>query len=91
MRLYLPLVEQLNFKSYLVKKKIDPEAFAQGQPEHYREFEYLFGQVHPESFTAQKLFLINRIRRAYPLKEDFWEKPTEKRPIRPKAAKPKVN
>ena len=42
-------------------------------------------QVHPDSFTAQKLFLINPIRRKFPLKETEASKTT-----RPKVARPVI-
>ena len=84
-------MEELDFKTYLIKKKIDPEAFANGQPDRYQEFKALFDQVHPDSFTAQKLFLINPIRRAYPLEEAPVEKAVKKPMIRPKITKPKIN
>lgn len=56
----------MNFQEYLIGKKIDPKAFAQSEPGLYSEFDKIFAQMHPESFTAQKLFLINHIRRKYP-------------------------
>lgn len=54
----------------MTKKKIDPQAFKLGEPELWAEFEHIFNQVHPDSFTAQKLYLINPIRRQYPLKDE---------------------
>jgi hypothetical protein len=55
----------LTFEEYLIQKKIDPRLFKEGEPERYEEFEQLFEQVHPNSFTIQKLNLINFIRRKY--------------------------
>jgi len=60
-------ISAMTFKEYLQSKKIDEKGFALEQPERFQELELLFGQVHPDSFTAQKLFLINRIRRSHPL------------------------
>ena len=57
------------FESYLEKKKIDPQLFKVGEPDKYTAFKALFDVVHPESFTAQKLFLINHIRRRFPLQK----------------------
>lgn len=57
----------MNYQEYLIGKKINPKAFAQAEPGLHSEFEKLFEQMHPESFTAQKLFLINKIRRMYPI------------------------
>jgi hypothetical protein len=57
------------FDTYLVGKKIDPALFRQARPGQYREFQEIFAQMHPKSFTLQKLFLINQIRRQCPLQE----------------------
>lgn len=86
----------MEFAEYLKGKKIDEQAFAKSDPDQYQEFKLLFAQLHPESLTAQKLFLINQIRRRYPLSvvaaEDVRPKPKPAKPkvgIRPKpAAKP---
>ncbi|AHM62590.1 hypothetical protein D770_21715 [Flammeovirgaceae bacterium 311] len=64
---YLQGMEQLNWQEYLALKKIDAQAYRQGSPGQYVEFERQFMQMHPDSFTAHKLFLINEIRRSYPL------------------------
>lgn len=58
------------FEEYLSVKKIDPAAFRQAEPEVWEEWQRLFSEVHPNNFTQQKLFLINPIRRKYPLKEE---------------------
>jgi len=55
------------FEEYLLKKKIESNAFKEGDESLWNEWEQLFQQLHPESFTAQKLFLINRIRRQFPV------------------------
>ncbi len=57
----------MDFKAYLISKKIDPEALKTSEKEKYNVFEMEFAQMYPESFTAQKLFLINKLRRKYPL------------------------
>lgn len=59
----------MTFEEYLVSKKIEASAFKQQQPAEYEGWQQEFAQLHPNSFTAQKLFLINKIRRAFPLKE----------------------
>lgn len=64
----------LDFEEYLQQKKIDGKAFQREEPAQWREFKALFDQVHPDSFTAQKLFLINRVRRNFPLRKDEPEK-----------------
>lgn len=59
----------MDFKEYCIKKKIDPGLFKQAEPEKWQELKYIFDQVHPDSFTTQKKFLINDLRRNYQLKE----------------------
>lgn len=59
----------MTFKEYLQSKKIDPKAFFQGQSATFNAWKEIFDQVSPESFTAQKLYLINEIRRTYPFVE----------------------
>jgi hypothetical protein len=57
----------VNFEAYLISKKIDSAAFLKAEPELWKEWNYEFEQMHPNSFTVQKLNLINPIRRKYPL------------------------
>ena len=87
-------MEFKDFESYLEEKKIDSAAFKKGQPEQWTEFKILYDQVHPNSFTAQKLFLINPIRRLFPIEEKAVEKPVSATQARPKVMmrpKPKTN
>ncbi|MCW5910402.1 MAG: hypothetical protein KIT62_04980 [Cyclobacteriaceae bacterium] len=58
----------MNFEEYLIGKRIDEVAFRAAEPVLWKEWNNLFDQVSPTSFTAQKLYLINPIRRKYPLK-----------------------
>ncbi|WP_028664580.1 hypothetical protein [Runella zeae] len=60
----------MTFEEYLISKKIDITAFRQHEAERFNEWERLFAQLHPESFTAQKKFLINDTRRKYRIKLD---------------------
>ena len=84
-------MEHPDFKTYLKQKKIDPKGFAANEMEKFMELKKLYDQVHPNSFTAQKLFLINKIRRNYPLPEES-EQVAEKKPVmKPKIIKPKTN
>lgn len=55
----------VNFETYLQSKKIDSEAFRLAEPVLWETWKKEFEQVHPSSFTAQKLFLINPLRRIY--------------------------
>jgi hypothetical protein len=58
-------MELLDFEDFLKQKKIDPRTFREGDPGLWNDFKIIYDQVHPDSFTAQKLFQINRIRRRY--------------------------
>jgi hypothetical protein len=58
----------VNFEDYLISKKIDSAAFIRAEPERWKTWKAEFEQVHPNSFTAQKLYLINPLRRKYLLK-----------------------
>lgn len=54
-----------SFEAYLVSKKIDSLAFRSAEPKVWNAWKIEFDQVHPNSFTLQKLNLINPIRRKY--------------------------
>ncbi|WP_460978612.1 hypothetical protein [Spirosoma knui] len=58
----------MTFDEYLIQKKIDAARFRQSEPDRYVEWEREFSQLHPESFTAQKKFLVNDTRRKYLLR-----------------------
>ena len=74
-----------SFADYLRLKKIDAEVFQKAESDHYESLKVIYDQVHPDSFTAQKLFLINPLRRKYQLKI------SEEKPVmKPKAVKPKI-
>ncbi|MFD2569486.1 hypothetical protein ACFSUS_02515 [Spirosoma soli] len=55
----------MTFDEYLGQKKIDANRFREAEPTVYAEWQKEFGQMHPESFTAQKKFLLNDTRRKY--------------------------
>lgn len=57
----------MTFEEYLKIKKINAETFLVQEKEKYLECKLQFEQIHPESFTAQKKFLINDWRKKYPL------------------------
>lgn len=59
----------MTFEEYLVSKKIDSNKFHTSEPERFEEWKYLFEQMHAESFTAHKKFLINPTRRKYLLEK----------------------
>jgi len=53
------------FEEYLISKKIDSGTFKNAEPEMWESWRKEFEQIHPNSFTVQKLNLINPIRRKY--------------------------
>ncbi len=59
----------LTFDEYLIQKNIDREQFQAAEPARYQEWGTLFSEIHPDSFTAQKKFLINDVRRRYLLND----------------------
>jgi hypothetical protein len=77
----------MDFPSYLQSKKISTTSFQKGHPSLFEEWEGLFAQLSIESFTAQKLYLINNIRRMYPQEVLPLESTITAQPIK---AKPKV-
>jgi len=62
------------FEEYLVSKKIDSTKFRNSEPELWNAWKKEFDQMHPNSFTVQKLNLINPIRRKYQLPTSADEK-----------------
>ncbi|MBD0259708.1 MAG: hypothetical protein ICV83_28645 [Cytophagales bacterium] len=58
----------MTFEDYLSGKKIDSALFRAGEPDRWSAFRASFEGVHPDSFTAQKKFLLNDLRRRYLLK-----------------------
>ena len=82
-RLTLTLMQE--FDIYLEEKKIDSKAFRTKEASKYEEFKKVFDQVSPASFTQHKLFVINSIRRKYPLKVE-----KESSPAKPKKLKPNI-
>jgi len=58
----------MNFEEYLISKKIDSQAFRAAEPALWNEWNGLFEAMSPASFTAQKLYLINPLRRKYVMK-----------------------
>jgi hypothetical protein len=71
----------MTFEEYLISKKIDSQAFYAAEPIRWNEWKGLFEEMSPSSFTAQKLYLINPLRRKYLLK-------TPKMATAPKAPAP---
>ena len=59
----------MNFSAYLISKKIDEKAFSEAEPAVFLQWKSEFDQMHENSFTLQKLNLINPLRRKYQLKD----------------------
>ena len=57
----------MTFSEYCTSKKIDPAKFKSGDNKLWAELKGVFNQMHPNSFTAQKKFLINGTRRRFKL------------------------
>lgn len=57
----------MDFEEFLSSKKIDSKAFEAAEKVLFGNWQREFEQMHPNSFTVQKLNLINPIRRKYPL------------------------
>lgn len=87
----------VTFEEFLRSKKIDSAALKTGEPSLWKEWNFLFEEMNVASFTAQKLYLINPLRRKYLLKETIPtqlitgtpenSKPVAKKPV----FKPKIN
>ena len=60
----------MNFEEYLKSKKIDSDSFMASEQSVWESWKAEFDEVGPTSFTAQKLYLINPVRRKYHLKEE---------------------
>ncbi|MHA8050072.1 hypothetical protein V7S79_03045 [Aquirufa sp. ROCK-SH2] len=57
----------MEFKEYLTSKKIDALSFEQNDEQLFLVWKKEFELMHASSFTDQKKFQINRIRRKYQL------------------------
>lgn len=64
-----------DFEGFLRSKRIDSGAFRKVEPETWEEWKTDFEQMHPASFTVQKLNLINAVRRKYLLQLTVESKP----------------
>ena len=84
----------MTFEEYLIEKRIEEKAFRKAEVNLCDTWKAEFEQMHPNSFTAQKLYLINPIRRKYPLKEipNLQTGQTPSPAVRPKPVfKPKIS
>ena len=72
----------MTFQEYCASKKIDSSLFEKGDHSLFRELESVYVQMHPDSFTSQKKFLLNGLRKKYQLTE------VEQNLVKPVLAKP---
>ena len=77
------LTFSMEFEAYLTSKRIDSARFSNAEPELWKSWKSEFEQVHPNSFTVQKLNLINPIRRKYQLTIIETPKPVAAPPPKP--------
>lgn len=80
----------MNFSEYLLSKKIDAEAFERYEKSLFDSWKEEFEKMHPNSFTVQKLNLINPVRRKYRLSGDTTETSASSETPVPKIARPMV-
>ncbi len=59
------MTEGPTFEQYLKSKRIDSARFREAESDLWETWKHEFDQMHPNSFTVQKLNLINPIRRKY--------------------------
>ena len=74
----------MSFEEYLASKKIDSDAYKMSEPAQWSSFAAIFEQMHPKSFTLQKLNLINGIRREFPYVEEI----SMQEQVKPQVARP---
>ncbi|MCS6796543.1 MAG: hypothetical protein RMJ97_02205 [Raineya sp.] len=60
--------ETISLETYFEKKNIDWQKLSLQEPQLWKKLQDDFAQMHPNSFEMQKKFILNKIRRKYPLK-----------------------
>ena len=60
----------MTFEEYLISKKIDRNLFENSDSDLFHSWGTMFDQIHPSSFNEQNKFIVNKIRRKYPIKVD---------------------
>jgi hypothetical protein len=80
----------MTFGEYLIGKKFDSGKFKAYEPDRWQEWALLFAQVSPASFTSQKLYLVNPLRRKYHLRETSGITKPEPAPAAEPVFKPKI-
>lgn len=77
-----------SFEAFLGSKRIDSDAFRNAEPEVWAVWKAEFEQMHPLSFTLQKLNQINLVRRKYLLQAAPDPGPPTQAPPGPSPSKP---
>jgi hypothetical protein len=92
----LRMSDETRFEDFLISKRIDPEAFRTAEPGVWDVWKKDFDEMHPASFTVQKLNLINLVRRKYLLAQKVDPKPGDQQtsgsttPVPAKSVKPLI-
>ncbi|MBS1544137.1 MAG: hypothetical protein JST14_10920 [Bacteroidetes bacterium] len=80
----------MSLEEYLQEKKINAEAFKAAEPERWKEWTEIFSQMHPNSFTARQLYMINGIRRRFPHQGTSAAAPLTQKAVNKPVIKPKM-
>jgi hypothetical protein len=59
----------MDFQAFLVKKRIDGDAFRTQRPQEWERYAQVFAEIGEVSFDQQKKFLFNPWRIAFPASE----------------------
>lgn len=61
----------MKFEEFCAIKKIDALSFEKSEKLYYADLKEIFEQISVSSFTQQKMFIINKIRRKHQLKNSI--------------------
>ncbi|PVY44158.1 hypothetical protein C8E01_101524 [Pontibacter virosus] len=75
----------MTFEEYLIKKRINREAFAAEDPARYQAWESMYAQMHPNSFYVAVKMVLNNVRLRYHLREEDVPRPATTAAPRPAA------
>jgi hypothetical protein len=66
--------QENRFLDFLARKNIDARSLKENEPALFEKWEHAFAPLHEESFLMQQKFLINPVRRKYPLVKHITQK-----------------
>lgn len=75
----------MTFEEYLIKKRINRDAFAAEDPGRYQAWESMYAQMHPNSFYVAVKMVLNNVRLRYHLREEDVPRPATTSAPRPAA------